>query len=122
MAYEDLIKDTSQSFENGNYFILTITDLDVNQPYPVQFRWKNKDGSFSKWGAAKTLITPAESDPATPRLQSANVVGGAGYLSVTWDGKNTSGADLTNIDRVDIYIDGSPFDGTKPTDNFRDHS
>jgi hypothetical protein len=119
MAYEDLIKDTSQSFENGNYFILTITDLDVNQPYPVQFRWKNKDGSFSKWGAAKTLITPGESDPATPRLQTGNVVGGAGYLSVTWDGKNSSGADLTNIDRVDIYIDGSPFDGTKPTDNFK---
>jgi hypothetical protein len=119
MAYEDLIKDTSQSFENGNYFIVTITDLDVNQPYPVQFRWKNKDGSFSKWGAAKTLITPGESDPATPRLQSANVVGGAGYLSVTWDGKNSSGADLINIDRVDIYIDGSPFDGTKPTDNFK---
>jgi hypothetical protein len=119
MAYEDLIKDTSQSFENGNYFILTITDLDVNQPYPVQFRWKNKDGSFSKWGAAKTLSTPGESDPATPRLQSANVVGGAGFLSVTWDGKNSTGVDLTNIDRVDVYIDGPPFDGTKPTDNFK---
>jgi hypothetical protein len=119
MAYEDLIKDTSQSFENGNYFILTITDLDVNQPYPVQFRWKNKDGSFSKWGAAKTLITPAESDPATPRLQTADVVGGAGFLTVTWDGKNSSGTDLTNIDRVDIYIDGPPFDGTRPTDNFK---
>jgi hypothetical protein len=119
MAYEDLIKDTSQSFENGNYFIVTITDLDVNQPYPVQFRWKNKDGTFSKWGAVRTLSTPGESDPATPRLQTGNVVGGAGYLSVTWDGKNSSGADLTNIDRVDIYIDGSPFDGTKPTDNFK---
>jgi hypothetical protein len=119
MAYEDLIKDTSQSFENGNYFIVTITDLDVNQPYPVQFRWKNKDGTFSIWGAARTLSTPGESDPATPRLQTGNVVGGAGYLSVTWDGKNSSGADLTNIDRVDIYIDGSPFDGTKPTDNFK---
>lgn len=119
MAYEDLIKDTSQSFENGNYFIVTITDLDVNQPYPVQFRWKNKDGTFSKWGAAKILSTPGESDPATPRLQSANVVGGAGYLSVTWDGKNSTGADLTNIDRVDIYIDNPPFDGTKPADNFK---
>jgi hypothetical protein len=119
MAFEDLIKDTSQSFEDGNYFIVTITDLDVNQPYPVQFRWKNKDGTFSIWGAARTLSTPGESDPATPRLQTGNVVGGAGYLSVTWDGKNSSGADLTNIDRVDIYIDGSPFDGTKPTDNFK---
>lgn len=119
MAYEDLIKDTSQSFENGNYFIVTITDLDVNQAYPVQFRWKNKDGTFSIWGAAKILSTPGESDPATPRLQSANVVGGAGYLSVTWDGKNSSGADLTNIDRVDIYIDNTPFDGTKPVDNFK---
>jgi hypothetical protein len=119
MAYQDLIKDTSQSFENGNYFIVTITDLDVNQPYPVQFRWKNKDGTFSIWGAARTLSTPGESDPATPRLQSANVVGGAGFLTVTWDGKNSSGVDLTNIDRVDIYIDGPPFDGTKPTDNFK---
>jgi hypothetical protein len=119
MAFEDLIKDTSQSFEDGNYFIVTITDLDVNQPYPVQFRWKNKDGSFSIWGAAKTLVTPAESNPATPRLQSANVVGGSGFLSVTWDGKNSSGVDLTNIDRVDIYIDGPPFDGTKPTDYFK---
>jgi hypothetical protein len=119
MAYEDLIKDTSQSFEDGNYFIVTITDLDVNQPYPVQFRWKNKDGTFSIWGAARTLSTPGESDPATPRLQSANVVGGAGFLTVTWDGKNSSGVDLTNIDRVDIYIDGPPFDGTKPTDNFK---
>ena len=119
MAFEDLIKDTSQSFEDGNYFIVTITDLDVNQSYPVQFRWKNKDGSFSIWGAAKILTTPAESDPATPRLQSANVVGGAGFLTVTWDGKNSSGTDLTNIDRVDIYIDGPPFDGTKPTDNFK---
>jgi hypothetical protein len=120
MAYQDLIKDTSQSFENGNYFIVTITDLDVNQPYPVQFRWKNKDGTFSIWGAARTLSTPGESDPATPRLQSANVVGGAGFLSVTWDGKNSAGADLTNIDRVDIYIDGHPtYDGTKPTDNFK---
>lgn len=119
MAYEDLIKDTSQSFENGNYFIVTITDLDVNQPYPVQFRWKNKDGTFSQWGAAKILSTPGESDPATPRLQSANVIGGAGYLSVTWDGKNSTGDDLTNIDRVDIYIDNPPFDGSKPTDNFK---
>jgi hypothetical protein len=44
MAYEDLLKDTSESKDDGNYFLVTITDLDLGTAYPLQFRWKNKNG------------------------------------------------------------------------------
>lgn len=113
MAYEDLLKDTSQYVENGDYFLLTITDLNISTSYPIQFRWKRKDGSFGVWSNAKTITTPGESFPNTP--STLTVVGGAGILTVTWDGKDGSGNNLVNFDRVDIYIDGLPFDGTKAT-------
>ena len=44
MAYQDLLKDTSKPDpSNNNYFLVTITDLEVNQSYPIQFRWKYND-------------------------------------------------------------------------------
>lgn len=116
MAYEDLLKDTSQYVEKGDYFLLTITDLDINQSYPIQFRWKKKDGTFGVWSAAKTITTPGESFPSVP--STLTVTGGAGILTITWDGKDSLGNNLTNFDRIDIYIDGSPFDGTKATASF----
>jgi hypothetical protein len=120
MAYQDLLKDTSQvAPDDNNKFIVTITDLDVNASYPIQFRWKYSDGTFGVWSTSKILTTPGESTPGTPNLAVGDVVGGAGFLTVTWDGKDTTGATMTNIDRVDIYIDNPPFDGSKPTDNFK---
>lgn len=115
MAYQDLLKDTSTSIENGNYFLVTITDLDVNETYPIQFRWKYTDGSFGDWGPAALINTPGASAPAAP--SALTVFGGAGFLSVTWDGKDASGKNMTNIQRLDIYIDGSPFDATKPAES-----
>lgn len=114
MAYEDLLKDNSTSIENGNYFNVTITDLDINTSYPLQFRWKYSDGTQSPWSAVKIITTPGESTPATP--STLTVVGGAGLITVTWDGKDANGSVMTNIDRLDIYIDGLPFESTKPAD------
>ena len=120
MAYEDLLKDTSASYEDGNYFVVTLTDLDINQSYPLQFKWTYKDkAANTNWSAVRVITTPGESTPGTPELGLTDVVGGAGYIKITWSGKNNAGNTLDNIDRVDIYIDGSPFDGTKPTDNFK---
>lgn len=116
MAYEDLLKDTSQYVETGDYFLLTITDLDINTSYPIQFRWKKKDGTFGVWSASRVITTPGESTPATP--STLTVVGGAGILTVTWDGKDALGNVMSNLDRLDIYIDGSPFDATKPAASF----
>lgn len=116
MAYQDLLKDTSQYVENGDYFLLTITDLDINTSYPIQFRWKKKDGSFSVWSGVRTITTPGESTPATPSTLTVN--GGSGLLTITWDGKDALGNTMTNLDRLDIYIDGAPFDATKPAASF----
>ena len=117
MAYEDLLKDTSQYVESGDYFLLTITDLDINTSYPIQFRWKKKDGTYSTWSAVRSITTPGESTPATPSALTVED-NTAGYLNITWDGKDALGNTMSNIDRLDIYIDGSPFDATKPAASF----
>ena len=116
MAYEDLLKDSSYPLDNKNYFNLTITDLTISTLYPLQFRWKYEDGSFGPWSAVKSITTPGESFPNVP--SNLTVVGGAGFLTVTWDGNNSTGSPLTNFDRVDIYVNGAPFNSSKPADSF----
>jgi len=117
MAYQDLLKDTSKPDpSNKDYFLVTLTDIEVSQSYPIQFRWKYNDGTFSPWSAVKVVTTPGESSPNTP--STLTVVGGAGFLTVTWDGNISTGAALTNFDRVDIYVNGAPFNGSKPADSF----
>ena len=123
MAYQDLLKDTSKPDpSNSNYFLVTITDLEVNQSYPIQFRWKYNDGTFSPWSAVRAVTTPGESDPNTPRFADSNVdVTTPGFIKITWDGTSDDATPtpLTDIDRVDVYIDGLPFDGNKPAATFK---
>lgn len=117
MAYEDLLKDSSSPLDNKNYFNLTITDLNISTLYPLQFRWKYEDGTFGPWSVVKSITTPGESFPNVPStLTVANNT--PGYLQVTWDGNTATGAPLTNFDRVDIYINGAPFDATKAALSF----
>ena len=118
-AYQDLLKDTSVAIENGNYFIVTITDLELNTDYPIQLRWKYKDGTFGLWSASKILTTPGETLPGTPDLPVGSVTAEPGLIKITWNGNDAAGKAITNVDRIDIYIDGSPFDGTKPAGSFK---
>jgi len=118
-AYQDLLKDNSVAVENGNYFIVTVTDLELNENYPIQFRWKYQDGTFGLWSASKLLTTPAETLPGSPNLSLTDVVGDDGFIKITWNGNDKSGKPITNIDRVDIFIDGAPFDGTKAAGSFK---
>ena len=121
MAYEDLLKDTSAVAPDDNSkFIITILDLNLSTLYPIQFRWKYKDGTFGKWSVSKILSTPGESFPDTPKFSQTDVEGGPEYIKVTWGGLNTSGNPFTNYDRVDVYISGSPFDGSKPAASFKE--
>ena len=123
MAYQDLLKDTSKPDpSNSNYFLVTVTDLEANQSYPIQFRWKYNDGTFSPWSAVRVVTTPGESDPNTPRFTDSNVdVTTPGFIKITWDGTSDDATPtpLTDIDRVDVYIDGLPFDGNKPAATFK---
>lgn len=117
MAFEDLLKDSSSPLDNKNYFNLTITDLNISTLFPLQFRWKYEDGSFGPWSAVKSITTPGESFPNVPStLTVANNT--PGYLQITWDGNTSTGAALTNFDRVDIYVNGAPFDSSKPATSF----
>lgn len=124
MAYEDLLNDVSESFEDGNYFIVTISDLDVNRTYPLQFRWAYKDGTFGKdWSPRRYINTPGEDSPNTPGFNDDDVdVSQPEKLIIRYRGVSDEGTTINpeEIDRVDIYINGSPFDGSKPTDSFKE--
>jgi len=120
MAYEDLLKDTSESKDDGNYFLVTITDLDLGTAYPLQFRWKNKNGTLGAWSSVKTFVSEYATIPSEPNLAVGDVVGGAGFIKVTWDGKNALSANASNFDRVNVHISGTTFgDGTKPAGFFK---
>jgi len=121
MAYEDLLKDTSRvDSSDSNYFLVTVTDIDVNQSYPIQFRWKYNDGTFSPWSAVRVVTTPGESDPNTPKFVSTNVdVSTPGFLKITWDGTSDDNTPLSDIDRVDVYISGAPFVGNIAAATFK---
>lgn len=119
MTYQDLLKDNSVAVENGNYFIVTVTDLELNENYPIQFRWKYQDGTYGLWSVSKLLTTPGETLPGSPNLSLTDVVGDDGFIKITWNGNDKSGKPITNIDRVDIFIDGAPFDGTKAAGSFK---
>lgn len=118
--YQDLLKDVSESFEDGNYFLVTITELELGTAYPLQFQWKYKDGTVGKdWSAVYNITTPIKTNPGDPSLQAGDVVGGAGFIKVTWDGNDASGNPLTDIDRIDVHISGTSFgNGTKPAGSF----
>lgn len=102
MAYEDLLKDTSASFEDGNYFVVTVPDLTPGTIYPLEFRWKYKDGTFSEWGCVKTITAASESIPKKPGLTATYF---QGIITVAWDGKGfDTNSYSTVIDRVEIYL------------------
>lgn len=102
MAYEDLLKDSSASFEDGNYFIVTVPDLTPGTIYPLEFRWKYKDGTFSEWGCVKPITAASESIPKKPSLTATYF---QGIINVSWNGKGFDTQDYsTVIDRVEIYL------------------
>jgi hypothetical protein len=120
-AYQDLLKDTSESKENGNYFLVTITDLIPNTTYPIQFRWVYKDKTTNdSWSSAKLITTPGESEPDTPKFGNESVdVSQPEKIIITWDGTSDNSSAIANYDRVDVYIDGLPFDGAKAAYSFK---
>ena len=105
-GYQDLLKDTSKPDPSDkNAFLVTIDDLNPALGYPLEFKWKFKDGSFGKdWSNVYTLVLGNEPPLFPPHFASINVSGGSGYISVTWDGKDSTLEDMLNFDRVEIYI------------------
>lgn len=123
MAYQDLLKDTSEIKEDGNYFLVTITDLEPAKTYPIQFRWQYKDKTFSEWSSVKKLTTPGEADVPVPFISIGNVTGAPGKIIVYWNGKDSNSVDIVGIDRVNVYLEDSNDtfgDGSEPVTFFKE--
>jgi hypothetical protein len=116
MAYEDLLKDTSVADPSKDYFTLTITDLNPNTSYPIQLRWKYKDGTFSNWSAVKRLaaknVDPKPSElPSVPTVKPVT-----GAIELAWNGKTSTGANQPfGFNSAKVYIGTSS--GFTPTDS-----
>jgi hypothetical protein len=106
MAYQDLLKDTTAPDPSDkDAFLVTVVDLNPDKVYPLQFRWKYKDGSYGQdWSPSYDIYTGDEQVVLKPYFPITNVDGGSGYISVTWDGRDSDLVDMEWFDRVDILI------------------
>ncbi len=122
MAYQDLLKDTSEIKEDGNYFLVTVTDLEPAETYPIQFRWQYKDKTFSEWSSVKKLILPGESGVPVPYIFSGDFKTAPGKIIIYWNGKDSNSVDMAGVDRVNIYLedaDDTFGDGSDPVAFFK---
>lgn len=121
MALKDLKLNDETSGDLGGYFHVTITDLDLGTQYPLEFQYIYADKRQNdNWSAVKYFTTLGATVPNDPQLQSTDVVGGAGFVKVSWSGNDASGNPVANFDRVDVHISGTTFgDGTKPAGSFK---
>jgi len=121
MALEDLKLNDETSGDLGGYFHVTITDLDLGTQYPLEFQYIYADKKLNdNWSAVKYFTTVGATVPNDPQLLSTDVVGGAGFIKVTWSGNDAGGSPIANFDRVDVHISGTTFgDGTKPAGSFK---
>lgn len=105
MAYvPDDLRDTSTPDTDKDYFKVVATDLNLLTTYPFQFRWQYEDRTYSEWSATLTVTTKGESVdiPSQPVVDA-----GYGRLIITWDGNNSVGTPMTDIDRINVYINGT---------------
>lgn len=107
----DLLKDASTPDTQKDYFEVTITDLNVNTTYPLQFAWVYEDKTVSEYSATYNVTTLPEPGIATP---SAPVVQWAsnGIISISWDGKDSSGNTMQNYQQVNIWLKGGYYGDT----------
>jgi hypothetical protein len=121
MALKDLKLNDETSGDLGGYFHVTITDLDLGTQYPLEFQYIYADKRQNdNWSAVKYFTTLGATVPNDPQLQTTDVVGGAGFVKVSWSGNDASGNPIANFDRVDVHISGTTFgDGTKPAGSFK---
>jgi hypothetical protein len=128
MAYQDLLKDTTAPDPSDkDAFLVTVVDLNPDKLYPLQFRWKYKDGSYGQdWSPSYDIYTGDELVIPKPYFPSTNATGGSGFISITWDGRDSDLNDIEYFDRVDILIKDyytnstATFgDGTKATAFFK---
>lgn len=126
LVVDDLAIKSQPESADKDTFTLTFPNLKINSAYSFQFQYVFEDGTLSEWSPGYNVITPSLPTAGTPRFQSGDAIGGPGFIKVNWDGKDYTGADLINFDRVDIFIidnagnNSSTFgNGSKPVTFFK---
>ena len=106
----DLLKDASTPDTQKNYFEVTITDLNVNTTYPLQFAWVYEDRSVSEYSATYNVTTASEVAPIGP--STPILTWGNGLLSIEWNGLDSAGNQLLNYKQVNVWIRGGSYGAT----------
>lgn len=83
----DLLKDASTPDINKDYFEVTITDLNVNTTYPIQFAWVYEDKTVSAYSATYNVTTSSVSVPTS--ISNLSATWEADGLKVTFDHDNS---------------------------------
>jgi hypothetical protein len=118
----DDLRDTSQPDTDKNYFKIVITDLNPGEVYPIQFRWQYEDKTYSDWSASKSFTAASEVALNAPQFLSGDLSADGSALVIKWSGFDSAGnAYPSNLDRVDIYINGGSFGASyvKAADSFK---
>ena len=113
---KDLIKSSNKTITNTDYYDVQLTNLKVNKDYVVQLRWAYDDGTFGDYSTTYSLKTTEEDEPAIPSIPT--LVAGDGFFTVKWDGKDSSGNYISNIEKVAVYVSGGSFDSTIESASF----
>ena len=120
---QDLLKDTSKPDTDKNYFNITITDLEPDESYPIQFAWIYSDRTVGEYSATYTLTTDLETAPLAPEFRPQDAEGGQNYIRLTWTGNNVNGLPYgKNLDRIEVYItdvNNTFGNGSRPAAFFR---
>lgn len=98
-------QESAQSATNKNYYDVKVPNLKIDQNYVFQFQWVFEDGTTSPWSPGYNFHTITEGQPLKPNIAAS---GGAGFITVAWDGKSGS-ATIDKIKRVDVVITNGQF-------------
>lgn len=108
----DDLRNSSSPNKNQDYFLITLNDLNPSQRYDMQFAWVYEDKSISDWSATYYTSATSEPTPIKPRFLSADLVGGNGFIKITWSGLDQDNVILKGIKQVNIWIKGGNYGNT----------
>jgi hypothetical protein len=105
----DDLRNKPSDQKTNDYFLVTVNDLNPAENYNFQFRWVYEDSTTSEWSSTFSTFTVAEGTPNTPRFTSGDLVGGNGFVKLTWTGLNSLGTPMSGLKQVNIWIKGGTY-------------
>jgi|694.fasta_scaffold05335_11 hypothetical protein len=105
----DDLRNTTSDKKTNDYFLVTVNDLNPAENYNFQFRWAYEDKTTSEWSSTFSTFTVSEGTPNTPKFVSGNLVGGNGFVKLTWTGLNSLDGTMVGLKQVNVWIKGGTY-------------